>query len=479
MNVARNIKVQDKNIAPQLHISKETILLRALFQKNREYFEAGNTRGVDFRIKQLRKLRDAIKKNEDYIIKALWEDLKKPAYEAYFSEIGILYQEINHAIKNVKKWTKPQKAGAPFFLWPSRNRIVPEPYGMTLIIGPWNYPFHLIIAPLIGAITAGNTAVLKPSELSPRTSKALSDIIGSAFDREYIAVVQGGVEVTRELLNEKFDYIFFTGGTEIGKIIMETAARSLTPVTLELGGKSPVIVDRDASLDIAAKKIVWGKFLNAGQTCLAPDYLLVHQDVKKELMERIRYHIREFYGDHPKESKSYGRIINLKHFQRLSRLLGSGNTVAGGGKDESQLYIEPTVLDGVTPGQPVMQEEIFGPILPVLTFKKLEVALSIIKRMPKPLALYLFSNNKKTRDYIIGNTSSGGVCVNDVILHMGNYNMPFGGVGESGMGSYHGRAGFETFSHLKSVLIKPRLLDIPVRYPPYTGSLNLLRRIFG
>ncbi|OHD65090.1 MAG: aldehyde dehydrogenase [Spirochaetes bacterium RBG_13_51_14] len=476
MNSAHTLQKKHRYITPQQHITKDTILLRALLQKNREFFETGKTRDVVFRITQLKMLKTAIKANRDIILKTLWDDLKKPPSEAYAAEIGLVNHEIEYAIAHVKRWVKGRKAGTPRSLSPAKSMIMPEPYGMVLIIGPWNYPFQLILAPLVGAIAAGNTAVLKPSELAPHSSQALADMIGSTFDREYISVVQGGIDTAQDILGEKFDYLFFTGGAKTGKIIMSAAAQHLTPVTLELGGKSPVIVDRSASIDLAAKKIVWGKFINTGQTCLAPDYLLVHRDVKDALLDRIKQYIREFYGENPKLSKHYGRIISQKHFHRLSRILRSGSRVIGGRTDESQLYIEPTVIDNVTMSQPIMQEEIFGPILPVMTFKSLENAASIVNSMPKPLALYLFTGSKESREYMIRNTSSGGVCVNDVVIHIGNYHLPFGGVGESGMGAYHGRTGFETFSHMKSVMIKPQNRDIPKRYPPHSKTGSIFRR---
>jgi aldehyde dehydrogenase (NAD+) len=467
MNVANKAKTDHKYALQQRHISKETILTRSLLQKNREFFNSGGTRDIEFRIAQLRKLRDAISINKGRILKALWEDLKKPGFEAYTSELGMVLQEIDYALVHLKRWAAGRAAGTPRVFSPAKSRIMPEPYGMVLIIGPWNYPFQLTLAPLVGAIGAGNTAILKPSELAPRSSEVLAGIIGAAFDPKYIAVVQGGVDITHELLNEKFEYIFFTGGTEIGKIIMRAAANNLTPVTLELGGKSPVIVDKDSSLDMAAKKIAWGKFINAGQVCLSPDYLLVHYEVKEELLKRIKGYIREFYGDNPKLSKSYGRIINERHFHRITRLLRSGVKITGGRADLSQLYIEPTVIDEVSLNQPLMKEEIFGPILPVIAYRNLDGALSIIKSLPKPLAVYIFSNNKKTVERIINGTSSGGICVNDLVIQIGNYFTPFGGVGASGMGTYHGKASFDTFSHNKSIMIRSRFIDIPSRYPPY------------
>jgi aldehyde dehydrogenase (NAD+) len=476
-----DLKYNEKKHHPEhFQISKNTILLRSLLQRKREFFKQGGPRDVEFRIAQLGKLRNALLTNKDQILKALWDDLKKPGFEAYTSEIGFLIEEIDHAMAQVKRWVKGSKAGTPRAYAPARSMIIPEPYGMVLIIGPWNYPFQLVIAPLVGAIAAGNTAVLKPSELAPRTSDVVAGIIGAIFDSEYVSVVRGGAEITQELLNEKFDYIFFTGGAETGKLIMQAASKHLTPVTLELGGKSPAIVDRNISIDMAAIKIAWGKYLNAGQTCLAPDYALVHQDVKNEFIERIKYYIHEFYGENPKLSKSYSRIVNERHFHRIARLLRSGTKVIGGRIDSSQLFIEPTVIDEVNLNQPIMKEEIFGPVLPVMKYKNDNEAAAIVKSLPKPLALYIFSRNRKMVDFMIRNTSSGSVCVNDVVIQIGNYYLPFGGVGESGMGAYHGKSGFETFSHMKGIMMRSRFADIPRRYPPYEKrKKNILRRILG
>jgi len=449
-----------------------------LLGNQRKFYASGATRELRFRREQLKLLRKVIEENEEKVLAALWNDLRKPRFEAYGAEIAVLYAEIRHALKHIKSWARVRRVGTPLPFLPGRSEIRPGPYGTALIIGPWNYPFQLVIAPLVAAVAAGNTAVLKPSELAPNTSRAVAELIKSAFDPAFIAVVEGGVEATRGLLERKFDYIFFTGGTEVGKKIMEAAAKHLTPVTLELGGKSPVIVDRDADIDTAARRIAWGKFINAGQTCLAPDYVLAHREVKDRLVAALGKYINEFYGDNPKTSGSYARIINERHFDRIAGLMGRGNTAAGGGRDRDDLYIEPTVLTGVTRDDPVMKEEIFGPVLPVMQFDTIDEAVDLVNAMPRPLALYVFTRSRTTADRVLDSTSSGGAVVNDTVIHVGNPDLPFGGIGDSGMGTYHGKSGFETFSHMKSVLRKSRYLDAPFRYPPYRLGTRLLRFIF-
>jgi aldehyde dehydrogenase (NAD+) len=451
--------------------------MNKLIEDQRSYFRSGETRTLKFRMTQLKRLRKVIEENTSSILQALKMDLRKPEYEAYASEIAFLYQEIDHALKNLKRWMKPKRVKTPLVFAPASSNVVPEPYGVTLIIGPWNYPFQLILAPLIGAIAAGNTSILKPSELAPHTSHVIAEIIDKTFSPSYIAVVEGGVETTQNLLEQKFDYIFFTGGTAVGKVIMKEAAQHLTPVTLELGGKSPVIVADDADINAAAKKIVWGKFINAGQTCLAPDFVLVQEAVRETLLERIVHYIRAFYGEDPQKSH-YSRIINQRHFERLTKLMDRGHIVAGGETDASDLYIAPTVFEGISLDDPIMREEIFGPLLPVLSFQTIDEAVSMVNTFAKPLALYLFTGNRESQNRVIHETSSGGVCINDTIIHVGNYFLPFGGVGESGMGVYHGKDGFDTFSHLKSVFKKSWRWDLPFRYPPYRRSVAFLRKIF-
>ncbi len=470
---------RDNTVRHPAMVSREAILIRELIRRQREYFAGGETRDVKARIGRLRALKNAVAKHEQTVLDALNADLHKHPFEAYLTEIAVVRQEIDHALRNVKKWTRTRRVRTPLPLMPASSMIVPEPRGTVLIIAPWNYPFQLALAPLVGAVAAGNTAVIKPSEYAPRTAAALQAVIADAFPREHVAVVRGHGDVGALLLEERFDYLFFTGGTEVGRKVIEAAAKHITPFTLELGGKSPVIVEPDASIDAAARKIAWGKFLNAGQTCLAPDYLLVHRDVRDKLLERIRHYIVEFYGKNPAESPHFGRIISRDHFHRVSRLLRSGRKVVGGQTDEASLYIAPTVLDDMTFHHPAMKEEIFGPILPVIAYDKIDDAIAAVNAREKPLALYVFTNDRKTANRVLRETSSGGAVVNDVMLHVGNHHLPFGGIGRSGTGAYHGRFGFETFSHLKSVMKRSRLFDAPLRYAPYTGGIGILKRLIG
>jgi aldehyde dehydrogenase (NAD+) len=450
--------------------------ISSIIQQQRSFFGTSKTKDVDFRLTQLRALRQAVVEHQDAVIAALKADLGKPEPEAYLTEIGVT-KEIDYAIKHLRVWAKPQKVSLPLEQLPGSARIYAEPLGVTLIIGPWNYPFHLMILPLVGAIAAGNCALLKPSELAPHTSRVLAELIQATFDPAYITVIEGGLEVSQALLDQKFDHIFFTGGTAIGKIVMAAAAKHLTPVTLELGGKSPCIVDADIQVTYAARRIVWGKFLNAGQTCIAPDYLLVDRRVKPALLEAMQVAIREFYGDDPAQSPDYARIVNLRHFSRLANLLQDGTVVIGGEKNPDDRYIAPTLLDQVSPEAQVMQDEIFGPILPVLDYDSLEEAIAFVNSKAKPLALYLFSKNRQVQQQVLRETSSGGACINDTVMQVAASTLPFGGVGESGIGSYHGKAGFDIFSHRKSVLHKSFWLDLNWRYPPYQGKLALFKRI--
>lgn len=454
--------------------SPDTIVIN-----QRQFFNTSQTKDVSFRIEKLKILRQAILDNQLAIEKALQVDLGKPRFEAYATEIGGCLEEIKYALKHIQSWTKPRRITTPVPFLPASSKVYSEPLGIVLIISPWNYPFQLLISPLVGAIAAGNCAVLKPSEIAANTSRLLAEIIPKYFDSSFIAVVEGGKEATQQLLEERFDQIFFTGGTTVGKIIMSAAAKHLTPVTLELGGKSPCIVDADTHLEYTARRIVWGKFINAGQTCIAPDYLLVDKKIKQDLLERIKQCIREFYGDTPATSPDYARIVNQNHFNRLGELLKVGDIVIGGETNLTERYIAPTVIDGVDWEDPVMQEEIFGPILPVVEYTELGEAIAQVNARPKPLALYFFSNNKQHQEQVLRETSSGGACINDSIVHVGFPGLPFGGVGESGMGRYHGKASFETFSHQRSVLHQSFLLDIKLRYPPYKGKLNLLKRLIG
>lgn len=449
-----------------------------IIRQQRQFFAAGKTKDLAFRIEQLKRLKQAVLDNKTAIMDALKADLNKPTFEAYATEIGVI-REIDYALKNIKSWVKPKKVSTSIDLFPSSAQIYPEPLGVVLIIGPWNYPFQLMISPLVGAISAGNCATIKPSEMAANTSRVVREIIEKTFEPAYIAVVEGGVETSQQLLAEKFDHIFFTGGTKIGQIVMEAAAKNLTPVTLELGGKTPCIVDAEVNLEHTAKRIVWGKFINTGQTCIAPDYLLVDRSIKKDLLAGIENCIKEFYGEDPAKSPDYGRIINPKQFDRLAGLLKDGEIITGGKTNREDRYIAPTVIDQVSWDAPIMEDEIFGPILPVLEYTDLTDAIAKINDRPKPLALYLFSKNKEKQQRVLQETSSGGVCINDTVMQVGVSELPFGGVGNSGIGSYHGKASFDTFSHQKSVLKRSFLLDLDWRYAPYQGKLDLLKKIIG
>lgn len=449
-----------------------------IIRLQRDFFKIGKTKDVAFRIAQLKILKQAILENEQAIIQALKADLNKPEFETYATEI-LVTKEIDYAIKHIKTWIKPKKAEVPIDFFSYTARIYPEPLGVVLIIGAWNYPFQLVISPLVGAITAGNCAIIKPSELSPHTSHLLAEIMGKYFDPAYITVVEGGRETSQKLIAEKFDHIFFTGGTAVGKIVMEAAAKNLTPVTLELGGKSPCIVDSEINLEHTAKRITWGKFINAGQTCIAPDYLLVDQKIKTNLVDSLKKCLQEFYGENPAKSPDYARIINQKHFERLVYLLKDGEIIIGGETEPGARYIAPTLIHNVYLTDPIMQEEIFGPILPIIEYSDITEAIALINSRPKPLALYLFSQNKNLQQRILQETSSGGVCLNDTVMQVGVSSLPFGGVGDSGIGSYHGKASFDTFSHYKSVLKNSFLFDLKWRYAPYQGKLAFLKRLLG
>lgn len=437
-------------------------------EQQRLLFASGQTKPIEFRLAQLAKLKQAIIARQTEIVAAAKADLGRPEFEAYF-EIATL-SDINLAMKKLKSWMKPRRVKSTLENFPSSAWIQPDPLGVVLIIGPWNYPFQLMVSPLVGAIAAGNCAILKPSEHAPATAKVVSELIANTFDPSYITVFEGDATVSQQLLAEKFDHIFFTGGTAIGRIVMAAAAKHLTPVTLELGGKSPCIIDADINLDHAAKRIAWGKFINAGQTCIAPDYLLIDHTIKDAFLTKLTAAIREFFGDEPSQSPDLSRIINQRQFDRLTGLLDNGTPIIGGQTDAATRYIAPTVLDNVTWDSPVMQDEIFGPILPVLTYDQFDQALVQINARPKPLALYLFSRDQTKQQQVLIGTSSGGVCLNDTVLHISVPDLPFGGVGNSGMGNYHGKASFDTFSHYKSVLKKTFLFDLDWRYAPYLPS---------
>ncbi len=449
-----------------------------VLDRQRIFFQDGTARELSFRIAQLKELKKLLTENEQKIIEAVYEDLKKPAFETFGTEIGLIIGEINYAVKNLADWVSPTKVPGSLVNFPSRNYILKEPYGSVLIISPWNYPVQLTLLPLVGAMAAGNTAVLKPSELTPHTSAVLAELIAQYFDPDYITVINGGVETSSALLDLRFDYIFFTGSTRVGKIIMQKAAVNLTPVTLELGGKSPCIVDETADLAISAKRIVWGKFVNAGQTCVAPDYLLVQEDIKEEFLRHLSASIEELYGEHPEESPDYTRIVNHDHFERLRSYLNNGTIVSGGDSNPETNFIAPTVLDNISWDDPVMQDEIFGPILPVLCYHDLLDAVTQVRKAPRPLALYVFTANDNTEKYILENISFGGGAINDTIAQLGNHHLSFGGVGSSGFGSYHGKASFDSFSHQKSIMKKDFFVDIPLRYAPYEGKIKWLKTIF-
>lgn len=452
--------------------------IEEIVQKQREYFLEGRTKSINFRMEALSILRKAIKENELEINEALKKDLNKSSFESYMTEVGMTLHALSNMEKNIRKWARKKHVQTPIAQFHGKSFIIPEPYGLTLVIAPWNYPFLLSMEPLIGAIAAGNCCILKPSEYAPSTSAILAKIIKQSFGEQYITVIEGGIEENTILLEQRFDYIFYTGGVLVGKIIMEKASKNLTPITLELGGKSPCIVDETANLQLAAKRIVFGKFLNAGQTCVAPDYLFVHKSVKEEFIKYLKRYIHEFMGENPINCDNYVKIINEKHFNRLLLLMQEEQIVHGGKSDEKSLKIEPTILDHITEQSSIMQEEIFGPILPVMTFDKIsEVELYIVNK-EKPLALYLFTTNKEVENRILNNVSFGGGCINDTIIHLATSNMPFGGVGNSGMGAYHGKASFDTFSHYKSIIKKYNWIDLPIRYLPYTDLKLKLMKIF-
>ncbi len=451
--------------------------MKQLVETLRHYFQGGKTREIEFRIGKLKQLKKAILDREEKIEAALWDELHKSAYESYLTEISFVLQELDAHIKHVKSWSKPQKVATPLQLFGSKSRIVYEPLGVVLIIAPWNYPFQLLMSPLIGAVSAGNCAVLKPSPYTPKVGAVMREIIEAVFEPGHVVLVTGGKEVNQALLAERFDYLFFTGSPALGKVVMEAAAEYLTPVTLELGGKSPCIVGQEANLELAARRIVWGKCLNAGQTCIAPDYLFVHTSVKSRLLERIIGYIRHFYGEQIKESSDYPRIVCREAAERIAGLIENELVVYGGEVDLDSCFIAPTLLEVMEQDAPVMQEEIFGPVLPILQFQKTEEVIRYINEHDKPLALYYFGRTAEARR-IMAATTSGGVCVNDTIMHIANAHLPFGGVGHSGMGRYHGKESFLTFSNRRSVLYATTKWDLPFRYPPYP-KLKFLKKLPG
>ncbi|WP_207429785.1 aldehyde dehydrogenase [Pedobacter sp. SYSU D00535] len=450
-----------------------------LVEAQKHFFESGETFSYQFRKEQLLKLKQGVRKFEREISEALYRDLRKAELESYATEIGFVYEELNYMLKHLKKWMKPEKVASPLVMQPSHSRIYREPRGLTLIIAPWNYPFQLLISPLVGAIAGGNCVILKPSEETAHTAAVVERMIRAVFPEKFVALVQGnGAEVVPALMdNFAFDHVFFTGSVPVGKIIMAAAAKHLTPVTLELGGKSPCIVDETANLAVAARKMVWGKFLNAGQTCVAPDYLLVQESVKEPLLQELKAALLKFYGPDPVVSPDYPRMVNRKRFDAVAKFLEKGRIILGGDSKPEELYIAPTLIDEVELEDPVMQEEIFGPVLPVLTFRSIQEVPGIVALKPYPLALYLFTTSKVNEDLIMRSIRFGGGCVNDTMVHLGNPSIPFGGVGTSGFGAYHGKYSFDTFTHAKGVLKSSSWLDIPMRYPPYAGKLKWLKKL--
>ncbi|WP_242692012.1 aldehyde dehydrogenase family protein [Aridibaculum aurantiacum] len=458
----------------------EAMLTESGWKGMRDFYASGTTRTYQFRKLQLERLKVAIKENEEAISAALFQDLRKSKEEAYTTEIGFMYAEISHALKHLRQWMQPTTVKTPVVLFPSSSKIIPASLGVVLIIAPWNYPFQLMMAPLVGAIAGGNCAVLKPSELTPHTSAIISKIIQETFDPNFIKVIEGdGAQVVPGLMNNyRFDNVFFTGSIAVGKEINKLAAPQLVPVTLELGGKSPCIVDADADLAVAAKRITWGKFTNAGQTCVAPDYVLVHKDRKAELVKHMQQAIHNFYGSNPQQSSDYGRIVNERRWITLTDFLQQGKIIEGGKTDKEDLYISPTLIENVSLDQPIMKEEIFGPLLPVLSFQHHDEALQIIKQNPNPLSLYYFGNKKENQVKFLDEVSFGGGCINNTLVHLANAELPFGGVGNSGVGSYHGKFSFDTFTRPKSVLETATWIDPSVKYPPYKGKLKFLKWFF-
>ena len=447
-----------------------------LIEKQRTYFHSGATRSLQFRLDMLQKLRAALLEYEGRIAAALKQDMNKTPIETYMTETGIVLEEISYHMRHLAGWMKERTVRTPLAQFPSKSFVSPEPHGVALIMSPWNYPVQLCLAPLVGAISAGCTAVIKPSAYAPATSAVIARMLGEQFSDEYIAVVEGGRAENASLLEQQFDYIFFTGSPDVGRLVMESAAKHLTPVTLELGGKSPAIVDQTANIKIAARRIAFGKIVNAGQTCVEPDYLFVHQSVKEEFITAFRSALNQFFPDG--DMSDMNVIINPKHYERVAALLGCGKAVIGGGTDPVRRFIEPTLLDEVDMQSPVMQQEIFGPILPMFTYSDISECIAYIKQNPHPLALYLFTSDKQTERKVLHSCSFGGGCINDTIIHAATHYMPFGGVGASGMGGYHGRHSFDTFTHYRSIIKKATWFDLPLRYRPYTAAKDKLLHRF-
>ncbi len=451
--------------------------LKNIVQEQRDYFFSNKTLDYKFRKNALLNLRVNILKYEEELKEALSKDLGKNPTESYFSEIGQVLKELSFMVKNLKKFMKEKKVKSHIVDFPSKSFISPHPYGVVLIISPWNYPVTLTLGPLVGALASGNTVIIKPSEYSINTTKVIDRIINETFDKSYVRVVQGDATFTNDLLNEKYDYIFFTGSTSVGKIVMEKASKHLTPISLELGGKSPVIVDKDANVKIAAKRIAFGKYLNAGQTCIAPDYIYVHSSIADDLLLYLQESLIDFFGDNPLISPNYGKIINQRHFDRLQTLVAGENVLFGGETDIENHIIAPTILTDVSLNSLIMKEEIFGPILPIFTYDDINNVIGYINKNPKPLALYLFTNNRQIEEKVLTECNFGGGCINDTVVQFSSDYLPFGGVGESGMGAYHGMESFKTFTHYRSILKKSTVFDLPVRYAPYNKKKEKLSKI--
>lgn len=450
----------------------------ALYQRQRAFFDKHLTHEVSYRLSALRRLREGIEKHEADLTRALYADLGKAPFESYASEIGLVLKEIAYFQRHLVRWAADRRGGTPLLLLGSRSRLHYEPRGVVLVIAPWNYPINLSLMPLVGAIAAGNCAVVKPSGEAPHTAACLRQLIGECFEDSYIAVTEADRETTDALLPLPWDYIFYTGSQTYGRRVMEAASRHLTPFTLELGGKSPCIVDDDADLRIAAQRIVWGKLLNAGQTCVAPDTLFVHKEVKEALVKALVNEIKAQYGPDPSCSPDYPRIVNTRHFDRLAALLPYGHTLHGGAADRHRLYIEPTLIENAPADSPLMTDEIFGPILPIIPFERIDSCLGYIRERPAPLALYYFTSSRQRARHVINHTSSGGVCINDTVVHVANHHLPFGGVGQSGQGAYHGRYSFELFSHAKPVMHTTTLLRFNPKSAPYRNRLRWIKWLF-
>jgi len=432
---------------------------------------------INFRKETLIKLLNAVIVHENEIIQALYDDFKKPAFEAVLTETSYVIVELKDTIKNLKKWAKPKRVFPSILNFPSTDYIYKEPYGKVLILAPWNYPFQLALCPLISAVAAGNQVVVKPSELTPKTSEIIVKIISKVFDKNHVKVVEGGIEVSQQLLSERWDYIFFTGSVAVGKIVAKAAAENLTPVTLELGGKNPCIIDETANLKLAAKRIAWGKFVNAGQTCIAPDYILIQKNMKSHFVTYLKEEITKAYGENPSESPDFARIVNAKNWQRLVKMIEPDKVIFGGQSNSKDCYIAPTLVEETSSESPIMKEEIFGPILPILSYKNETEIDAIISKYEKPLALYVFTENHSFSKKIIQKYSFGGGCINDTMIHFANKRLPFGGVGHSGIGAYHGSFSFDTFSHTKSIVKKANWLDLPMRYAPYKDKLQIIKKV--